>query len=123
MAFEHPLHKPSGFLAGADLTADQFKFVKYSAGALVLASAGTDQVVGVLNNKPNTGEACEVETLGTTKLVAGAAIAKGAVVMSDALGRAVTGTATNYGQGYAMEAASAAGEIIAVQLRPFGILP
>lgn len=122
MAFEIPVHKISE-TSGADLTAGQFRFVKYSAGAIVLSAAGTDQVAGVLNNKPNTGEVCEIMTLGTSKMVAGAAVAKGAVVMSDAQGRAVTGTSTNYGQGIAMEAASAAGELIAVELRPFGILP
>lgn len=122
MAFEIPIHKISE-TAGADLTAAQFKFVKYSAGAIVLAAGGTDQVVGVLNNNPASGGTCEIMTLGVSKVVAGAAVAKGAVVMSDASGRAVTGTSTNYGQGIAMEAASAAGEYIGVELRTFGILP
>lgn len=123
MAFEIPLHKPSGLLAGADLSAAQFKFVKFSTGKLVVAAAGNDQVYGVLQNKPTSDQVCELEVFGTTKMVAGAAVAAGAVVMSDAQGRAITGTSTNYGQGFALEAASAAGDIITVTLRPLGILP
>lgn len=118
MAYEVPLHKPPVGLAAADLSTHQFKFVKVTgANAVNITTAGTDFAIGVLQNKPVLGQACEVETQGTTKVVAGAAVAAGVGVMSDATGRAITATATNKVQGIALEAAAGAGELITVLLR------
>lgn len=122
MAYEVPCHKPPVGLAGADLSTYQFRFVKVDATGVVLATAGTDACIGVLQNKPTLGQACEVETIGTTKLVAGALVAKGAAVMSDGSGRAITAVATNMIQGIALEGAGAAGEYLTVLLRPMGTL-
>jgi len=123
MAYEVPLHKPPVGLAAADLSAHQFKFVKVTAtNAVNICTAGTDFAIGVLQNKPLSGVAAEVETQGTTKVVAGAAVAAGMGVMPDASGRAVTATATNKVQGISLEAAAGAGEIITVLLRGGGTL-
>jgi hypothetical protein len=123
MAYEVPLHRPPVGLAAADLSTHQFKFAKVTgANAVNIATAGTDVVIGVIQNKPTSGQAVEVETQGTTKVVAGAAISAGAAVMPDASGRAVTATSTNKIQGVALEAAGGAGELVTVLLRAMGTL-
>ena len=61
----------------------------------------------------SAGEQASVATHGEVLVEAGAAIAAGAEVESDANGRAVTKT-TGIGSGVARDAASAAGEIIRV---------
>lgn len=118
MAYEIPFAKLGTLTASADLRTHQYKFAKVSgAGTATVAAASTDAVVGVIQNKPNTGEEVELTVLGVTKVVAGAAVAAGAEVMSDASGRAITAAAAagaNRVLGYALDAASAAGEIITV---------
>lgn len=106
-------------LAGADLTAKQFFLVKLSTSAddtVLLAAANTDVVYGVLTNKPNTGQAAEVQIVGVAKVVAGAAFTRGDALMSDANGNAITKTSTNPIFGYALESAGGSGEIHSVRL-------
>ena len=66
-------------VAGADLSAKQYTFVKLdSSGQAVAAAAATDIPIGVLQNAPTSGQEAEVLVVGGTKIVAGAAIAEGA---------------------------------------------
>lgn len=58
-----------------------------------------------------------VYTVGVLEVEAGAAVAAGALVASDADGRAVTATTGAY-VGRALDAATAAGDLIPVQFRP-----
>jgi len=120
----------------ADHTGDQYKFVVQSGGrGFALATAGV-KAFGVLLNKPSNGVGAStnsgfsdgkggtialIEAGGTAPVVAGAAITAGAAVMSDANGLAVTATATNNIIGYAEEAATGTGEIIAVTLTDGGV--
>ena len=100
--------------ATADLSASQFKLIKRTAGLAVLATAGTDIVIGPLQNKPLLGLSAEVAIDGVALVMAGAAVADGAQLMSDASARAITATSTNRAFGIAMSAAAAAGDIIPV---------
>jgi hypothetical protein len=60
--------------AGADLSTFQYRLISVAG---TLAAEG-DTAIGSLQNKPLTGEPATVDTLGRTKLVAGAAITAGA---------------------------------------------
>lgn len=93
--------------AAADLS--RFRFVDYSGNVV---GAG-ERVLGVPTTDFSAGEQASVATHGEILVEAGAAIAAGAEVESDANGRAVTKT-TGVGFGVARDAAGAAGEIIRV---------
>lgn len=103
--------------AGADLSAKQFYFVKRSSNTYVACAAATDLPDGVLQNKPDAGEPCEVIAIGPTKLNADAAITVGAFIGTSADGQAETKTPNHAGSEYAcgraLGAASTAGNIIA----------
>lgn len=104
-------------LAAADLSAKQFYFVEETAAKTVNAcNAITDIAVGVLQNKPTQGQAASVAIDGTTKVVAGAAIAVGAKVAPMATGKAQTAASTQFPRGVALEAAAADGDLIEILL-------
>lgn len=108
--------------AGADLTAAQFKFVKVSSGAVVLGGAGND-CVGVLLNKPNIGEAAEIQIGGVAKVQADAALATTYTkIMSSSDGQAAAATSTNHVLGRTLTTAAAAGELVEVLLTAPSIL-
>ena len=68
-------------VAGADLSALQYDFVKLdSNGRAVAVAATTDRPIGVLQNAPRSGEEAEVLIVGGTKLVAGGSITEGAAL-------------------------------------------
>jgi hypothetical protein len=93
--------------AAAALT--RFRFADYSGN---VAGAG-ERVLGVPTTNFDTGEQASVATHGEILVEAGAAIAAGAEVESDASGRAVTKT-TGVAFGVTRDAAAAAGDIIRV---------
>lgn len=104
-------------VAGADLRSNQYRFVRLTgANAVSAVTASTQAVVGIQNNRPNTGEVVEIVVAGLTKVVAGAPITAGAELMPDTQGRAITATgASNRSAGWAaVESAANAGEIITV---------
>lgn len=114
LAAYHTISHP----AGADLTAAQFKFVKISGGGVVLCGAG-ENAVGVLLNKPNTGEAAEVQIGGIAKVQADAALATtGTKVMSSADGQAAAavGAGGNHVLGMTITTGANAGELVEVLL-------
>jgi hypothetical protein len=116
MAFEIPGFSPAILVAGADLSATPYRFIDIAAGKAALAGAG-GRVVGVLQNKPRLNEAVTLMHNGVSFVEAGAAVAQGDNVQSDATGRAIT-LAAGIAQGVALEAASGAGIIISVLLVP-----
>lgn len=119
MAFEVPGRLVT-FVAVADFSASQFRFVNTDAnGKASLPTAG-GRAVGVRQNKPKTNEGATVMIDGISIVEAGAAVANGANVTSDAAGRAITAAAGNEILGHALETAPAAGVMIAVVLRPAG---
>lgn len=107
----HPLLGVS-VVATAALTAH--RFVVLATGAQ--AGAGVAGV-GVADNDAAIGEAVNVTVIGTKQVEAGAAIAAGALVESDASGRAITRSAgATLGRLAPREVAAAAGEKVEVIL-------
>lgn len=120
MAFSKPAGAIPGLKAAADLSAKQFYCVEITAaGTVNVCNAATDAMVGILQNKPVSGEACEIPEGGIVKGIAGAAISAGAWVGTDANGKLVAKTTDkDFAYGQALEAATADGDIIAVLVRP-----
>lgn len=118
MAYEGPQIMIPGLFAGGDLSAaaNQYKFVKLSAAKTVIVCTGaTDIPIGVLQNRPKSGEAAQVCGFGVTKLQADAAVTAGALIGTSADGQAdpkVAGTdTTEYIVGRALDAVSNAAEL------------
>lgn len=108
------------FIAAAAIAA--FRIVKFSgAGTCIQTSAATDLSIGVCNEvSPLAGERFDAVLTGIAYVEAGAAFALGAEITSDAIGRGVTAApaagSNNRIVGIALEAASAAGDIVPVLL-------
>ena len=123
MAFERPGQMDGHHRAAGDYRALQFRAMALDANGLMAQNTTAGgRIAGVLQNKPNLNEACTVMLSGVTKIVAGAAVAVGAEIASDAAGRAVTAVAGNHVIGEAETAAANAGELISVRLG-LGIQP
>lgn len=104
-------------VAGADLSAAQYKFVKIGAGGVVTVCNGaTDKPIGVLQNAPLSGQEAEVVVAGGTKVVSSGNIAIGSAIGTDASGKAAALTAgtdtTKYVVGTVILPAGADGEIL-----------
>lgn len=103
-------------VAGADLSALQYYFVKLnSSGQAVACAAATDVPVGVLQNAPTSGQEAEVLVVGGTKIVAGAAITLPSAIGTGATGKAValaTTDTTKYVVGSLITASAADGNIV-----------
>ena len=84
---QYPTFYAETLPAGEDLSAKQFHFVKKSSGTYVVCDAATDLSDGVLQNKPELGEPCEVIGFGTSKVIADAAITSGAFIGTSADGQ------------------------------------
>ena len=97
----------------------QYRFVKVTGLHQVgLCTAATDNSVGVMQNKPQVvGQAATVGIFGVTNVMASAAIVAGALVTSDAEGRAVTTTTAADVMGVALGDASGPNTLVPVLLR------
>lgn len=114
MAYEENV-KCMSRVAGEDLTASQYRFVKASSGNVVRCTTAGEAAMGVLQSQPISGEAAAVSVDGSvTKVIAGAAIAVDAKITTDNQGRAITAATGNAILGTAMIAAAAAGEVISI---------
>lgn len=103
-------------VAGEDLSAKQYHFVKLnSSGDVVACNAVTDRPYAVLQNKPGSGHEAELVIIGITKIVADEALVPGNVIGTSADGQAqvvTVGTETTvYIAGTCRVAAGAAGRI------------
>lgn len=108
--------------AGADLSAQQFRFVKLdSSGNVVAIAAVTDRSIGVLQNKPTSGQAAEIAIDGVVKVKSGiaGAIAPAAVIKTDASGKAsnVAVATTEFQLGVALNATAAVDQLVEVLLQ------
>lgn len=104
-------------MAGANLAAEQFSFLKIdTSGNVVLAGLGED-VDGVLVNEPTSGRVAQVAINGIVKVKCGGTIAAGAAVASNATGKAIAATTGQMVAGKALEA-GVAGRIISVLFQP-----
>ena len=111
------------FQAAAAIAA--FTLVKHAAAddQVQAAAAATDLVIGATQDvAPALGERVDIAVTGITYITAGAAITRGARLMSDASGRVITAAAAAGSNvntvGLALESAAAAGDVIRVLLVP-----
>lgn len=100
------------------------RFVKLAGDEAVdMADTAGEVVIGVTRVSATADEATDgkvvaVDVLGNPWVEAGAAITRGAKVMTNAAGKAIAATATNVPVGIAMQAAAADGDLITVLLTP-----
>jgi hypothetical protein len=104
-------------VAGEDLSEKQYFIVQLDAsGDIEIGEGATDLLVGVLQNKPESGQAATYRFLGTSKVQAGGSVSIGDWVTSASDGEAVaTTTDGDVVIGRALEAADAQ-DIFEVQL-------
>lgn len=107
-------------VAGANLSAKQYNFVKLNAsGQAVAVAANTDLPIGILQNAPESGQEAEVLISGGSKLVLGGTVAAAAVVGTSAAGAGVAiahGTdTTKFAIGQAITG-GASGEVVTVAI-------
>lgn len=114
MSWELPGFKPPGFKAAADLSAKQYYFVKQTAaGEVNVCTGATDKPIGVLQNKPESGEDAEIISFGITKVSADAALSVDDLIGTSADSQADAKTpgsdTTEYVVGRVLTATTAAG--------------
>ena len=111
--------------AAADLSGAQYHIMRHSAAETVniasdAAAAFSAGPIGVLLNKPKSGEHATVAYLGVAKVVTGAAVTAGLMLTTNGSGRAINAV-TGSQQiviGRALTATSNDGEIADVLLFP-----
>jgi hypothetical protein len=98
-------------VAGADLSAKQFTFVKMNTTNRTVVSAGNgDAAFGVLINDPESGQAATVVTAGRVVVEVGTGgLTAGDEVGVDANGEAVSAAATDIIVGICVDGAAAGG--------------
>ena len=110
---------------GADIENAPHKAVMYNSdGKIVLATSGAPAIGVLLSTTPKTVKAGDEATALIKKiglLEAGGAIAKGDFVTINATGQGKTAAAGDFIFGRAFTAASAAGELVQVQICPAGV--
>jgi len=128
MATQHDLSTRS-FKAGADLSAAQYHIMELSAtDTVTTCNDAADVPIGILQNDPGVNQAATVARggKGVSKVVSdgsGTAIAVGDFIGTNASGRGVKKTANNdWIVGRALDASSANGVVIRVDLTYFGQL-
>ena len=109
--------------AAAEIAGVAGKAVKFSAGKLAVANAAGEVVIGIalLTNADvvAAGEDVDVQVKEIGKAVVGAEVAAGAELAAKADGTLVTATAGQFVVATALEAATAAGQIINVQITKY----
>ena len=104
-------------VAGESLLTKKYYIVQLDAsGNIEVAEGATDLIVGVLQNKPDTGEAAVVRFGGTSKVVCGGTVNIGDWLTSDGSGKAIaTTTDGNITIGRALYAGGD-GDVVEVQM-------
>lgn len=106
------------FTTNGDLTAKQYFAAKiFDSLTVGLASATTDELIGIIDNIPlsGTGASVRIVTGGLAFAVAGAAFTAGAALTVDANGQVVAlTTSTQVKIGTAYTSASAASEVASI---------
>lgn len=102
-------------LAAADLSSSLNLFAKIDAAGKIAVAGNGDKVIGSIAEVATAGNPATVWMGPVVKVKAGAAVAAGARVQSDAAGKAVTLSA-GVAAGVALEAAGAANVVIPVAM-------
>jgi hypothetical protein len=111
-------YNPASALDGPN-GSGQFLCVYISAARVVTVQTSSGGAVyGILQNTPASGQAADVGIMGVTKAVAGASFSAGANLMCDTAGRLITQTSTNIIVATAIEAATAANQVVTVAVVP-----
>ena len=121
-AYESPQICFGTLTAAADLSSKQYHFVKLASATTVnVCTATTDRAIGILQNKPTSGQQAVIQIFGISKVVADGTIAFNNVIGTSADSQAdaiVPGTDTSVVTlGVAVQAASA-GETFTMFLNP-----
>jgi hypothetical protein len=99
-----------GFLlAGADMSttaslaglsgSGQFLAMKQSTAAdntALPCATGNERTIGVLQNRPKSGQACDIQQAGFTKAMYGGTVTRGDLLEIDSSGRFVTSSTTGH---------------------------
>lgn len=113
--------------ADADLSLHRYHIVRAtSAKGVNVASLSTPiEVIGVLQNQPESGEIAAVAYSGKSKIQVGAAIGANKFFTTNASGRGVICTSGDMAVGRILEASTANGDIVTcllnVPFRMFGV--
>ena len=111
--------------AKAAITNPRYLALAVDAGKVKLPAAG-DPVIGIAIGENDTvaaDEMVDIQIKDIGKWIASGAIAVGAEVATDANGKAAAATSGDFILGVALTAASAAGDIIQVQITKSGYKP
>lgn len=121
MSFEIPGQTLGVLVAGEDLSGAQYLFMKLhgATGRVIKAGAG-EASIGVLQNKPSSGHACEIDRNGVSKVQFAATMDAGVQVTPDTNGKAVAATTSNWVAGITLEPITNAAQIGAVALDQSG---
>lgn len=93
MAAESTLVLVGDLTASADCSAHQFCFVYISGnGTFTFSSGATVVPLGILQNKPISGEAGSIAVAGISKFKCGAGVTAQARLMADSNGAGITAT-------------------------------
>lgn len=108
--------RPGLNLSGSTIAANRIVVQGAAADQIAQAAAATAPYYGVTMQAILNGVTGDVQKYGKATIEAGAAVAKDVNVMSDAVGRGILATATNNVIGRTVTAATAAGQILEVEL-------
>ena len=108
------------FKAGADLSDKQYYIVYVSAADTVNVCGANGKAIGVLQNKPKSGEAAVVRVGGTTKVIMNEAAAVGKYITSTSAGKGeIADAAGEHVIGILLEAATAQDDIVEMLITTF----
>lgn len=97
----------SSMLAAADLSAKQYYAVKVTASDTINLSGAGENAIGILQNKPTSGQTATVMVMGESMAIYGDTVTAGANLMVNASGKLVPATGTNAVIAVAREAGAA----------------
>ncbi|NMC09524.1 MAG: hypothetical protein GYA39_00875 [Methanothrix sp.] len=112
MAVEELIYNTS-VIAGIDLSAKQFYCVKLNASGQMILSGAGENALGILQDKPTSGQVGAVCCLGKSMAIYGASVTAGQNLASDASGKLVPATGSDAVVAVAAESGSD-GEICSV---------
>lgn len=92
MGYEVPLQSIGTKVTAADLSAKQSYAVKLnSSGNVAIADTAGEKVLGILQNKPDSGRVADVAIAGVVKAILGGTVDEGDSLTVDANGKLVVG--------------------------------
>lgn len=134
MAIENIVGMAGYMKAGEDLsstsgltgqgTSGQFLAVKVSTAAdftILHCSTGNERMMGILQNKPKSGEAANVMTHGESKAIIAGTITRGDLMEITSAGAFVTATSAHKAVGEALES-GVTGDIRTIRIFPSFVL-